>query len=152
MVSRGLKACALGAALGVASIAALAPSASAAGTITIEGFKAAAPKTGAPIPKAVVGPSRLAPGKTLNKCQNRKAIAVIFAYRGMSEAKDRIRVFWYRQGTAAAYFKGTAYAPDGTDGRAFRSLEPVPNGVYRADVIVNGKLAKRSFVKKACPA
>ena len=151
MVYRGLRACALGVALGVAAVATLVPSASAAGPITLEGFKAVAPPPGAPIPKAVVGPSKQAPGKTLSKCQNKGAIAVIFAYRRMSEAKDRIRVFWYRPGRAAPYFKGKAYAPDGSDGRAFRSLEPVPNGVYRADVLVNGKLAKRSFVKKACP-
>ena len=152
MAYRGLRTVALGAALGVASIAALAPTASAAGTITIEGFKAVAPPKNAPIPKAVVGPSKASPGKTLSTCQNRKAIAVIFAYRGMNEAKDRIRVFWYRNGAAAPYFKGAGYAPEGSDGRAFRSLSPVPNGVYRADVLVNGKVAKRSYVRKACRA
>src|SRR5262245_34994075 len=129
MVHRGLKACVLGAALGVAAIAAYAPSASAAGTITIEGFRAAAPPSGGPIPKAVVGPSKTAPGKTLSKCQRKDAIAIIFAYRGMNEAKDRIKVVWYRRGVATPYFKGSGYAPDGSDGRAFRSLSPnVPNG------------------------
>ena len=152
MVHRGLKACVLGAALGVAAIAAYAPSASAAGTITIEGFRAASPPNGGPIPKAVVGPSKTAPGKTLSKCQRKDAIAVIFAYKGMREARDRIKVNWYRRGIAEPFYAGKGYAPDGSDGRAFRSLAPiVPNGVFRADVIVNGKLAKRSFVRKACP-
>ena len=152
MVYRGLKACALGAALGVAAVATLVPSASAAGTITIEGFRAAALKNGDAIPKAVVGPSRTAPGKRLSKCQSKDAIAVIFAYRGMREAKDRIKVFWYRRGVSEPYFKGKPHPPDGSDGRAFRSIFPnVPNGVYRADVLVNNKLATRSFVRKACP-
>jgi hypothetical protein len=148
MVHRGLKGLALGAAL-AASIAAFTPTASAAGTVTVEGFRAAAPKSGSKIPKAVVGPSRRAPGKTLSKCDRKDAIMVIFAYRGMNDKKDRIKVNWFLNG--ASYFVGKALAPDGSDGRAFRSLSPgVKNGLFRVDVLLNGNLAKRAFVTKAC--
>ena len=48
---------------------------------------------------------------------------VIFKYRGMNEARDKIKVNWFRNGKAF-FTKGRAIAPDGTDGRAFRSLSP----------------------------
>ena len=152
MVHRGLRAVALTAALAAGAVAALVPSASAAGTITIEGFRAAAPPNGAAIPQPAVKP-----GGRLTKCQNKKAIMVIFKYRGMNEARDKIKVNWLRNGKVF-FNKGRSLAPDGTDGRAFRSLAPnspgdpgVPNGTYKANVIVNGKVVKSATVVKACP-
>lgn len=146
MVHRGLRAVALAAALAAGIVAALAPSASAAGTITIEGFRAFAPPNNAPIPQ----PSAK-PGTRMTKCQQKDAIMVIFKYRGMNEARDKIKVTWFRNGKPF-YLKGKAYAPKGADGRAFRSLHPgVPNGTYKANVLLNGKLAKSARVIKACP-
>ena len=137
---------ALTAALAAGAVAALVPSASAAGTITIEGFRAAAPPNGAAIPQPAAKP-----GTRLTKCQRKDAIMVIFKYRGMNEARDKIKVNWFRNGKLF-FNKGRAIAPDGTDGRAFRSLSPgVPNGTYKANVLVNGKLAKSATVIKACP-
>jgi hypothetical protein len=133
-------------ALGVALVAAcaFAPAAEAAKTIKIEGFRAAKGKNGAPIPKAVAKP-----GARLRTCQRKDAIMVIFAYTGMNERRDRIKVNWYRNGKK--YFFGKAHAPDGRDGRAFRSIHPgVPNGTYRADILLNGKVTKRATVRKAC--
>ena len=152
MVHRGLRAVALTAALAAGAVAALAPSASAAGTITIEGFRAAAPPNGADVPQPAAKP-----GTRLTKCQRKNAIMVIFRYRGMNEARDKIKVNWFRNGKA--YFTaGKQLPPDGTDGRAFRSLAPkvptdpgVPNGTFKANVLVNGKLAKSATVIKACP-
>ena len=118
MVHRGLRAVALSAALAAGAVAALAPSASAAGTITIEGFRAFAPPNGAAIPQPAAKP-----GTRMTKCQRKDAIMVIFKYRGMNEARDKIKVNWFRNGKAF-FTKGSAIAPDGTDGRAFRSLEP----------------------------
>ena len=146
MVHRGLRAVALTAALTAGAVAALVPSAS-AGTITIEGFRAFAPPNGAPIPQPAAKP-----GTRMTKCQRKDAIMVIFKYRGMNEARDKIKVTWFRNGKAF-FLKSRAIAPDGTDGRAFRSLSPgVPNGAYKANVLVNGKLAKSATVVKACPA
>ena len=146
MVHRGLRAVALSAALAAGAVAALAPSASAAGTITIEGFRAFAPPNGAPIPQPAAKP-----GTRMTKCQRKDAIMVIFKYRGMNEARDKIKVNWFRNGKLF-FNKGRAIAPDGTDGRAFRSLSPgVPNGTYKANVLVNGKVVKSASVVKACP-
>ena len=146
MVHRGLRAVALTAALAAGAVAALVPSASAAGTITIEGFRAWAPPNNSPIPQPTAKP-----GRRLTKCQQKDAIMVIFKYRGMNEARDKIKVNWYRNGKAF-FLKGKARAPVGTDGRAYRSIHPgVPNGTYKANVLVNGKLAKSATVVKACP-
>jgi hypothetical protein len=143
MLTRGLIRCALGAALVAAC--AFAPAAQAAKSIKIEGFRAAAPKNGAAIPKAVAKP-----GGRLRTCQRRDAIMVIFAYAGMNDRRDRIKVNWYRNGKK--YYFGKAIAPDGSDGRAFRSLSPgVRNGRFRADIVLNGKVVKRGTVRKACP-
>src|SRR6476469_3270388 len=95
MVHRGLRAVALTAALAAGAVAALAPSASAAGTITIEGFRAWAPPNHSPIPQPAVKP-----GRRLTKCQQKDAIMVIFKYRGMNEARDKIKVTWFRNGKA----------------------------------------------------
>ena len=108
MVHRGLRAVALTAALAAGIVAALAPSASAAGTITIEGFRALAPPNNAPIPQ----PSAK-PGTRMTKCQQKDAIMVIFKYRGMNEARDKIKVNWFRNGKPF-YLKGKAYAPQGS--------------------------------------
>ena len=43
-----------------------------------------------------------------------------------------------------------AKAPAGSDGRAFRSLSPVPNGRYRVEVLVNGVVRARGTIVKAC--
>jgi hypothetical protein len=123
---------------------AFAPAAEAAKTITIEGFRAAKGRNGDPIPKAVAKP-----GARLRTCQRKDAIMVIFAYAGMNQRRDRIKVNWYRNGKK--YFFGEALAPVGSDGRAFRSIHPgVPNGTYRADILLNNKLKKRATVRKLC--
>jgi hypothetical protein len=145
MVHRGLRAGALSAALVAAAVAALAPSASAAGTITIEGFRAAAPPNGAPIPQPAAKP-----GTRMTKCQRKDAIMVIYKYKGM-KASDKIKVTWYRNGKPY-FLKSRAIAPDGAEGRAFRSLSPgVPNGNYKANILLNGRVAKTASVVKACP-
>ena len=110
--------------------------------IHIEGFRAAAPPNGAAIPRAAA-PS----GGRLSACRQKRAVTVIFSYANLLET-DRLRVRWSRNGRP--YFLGAARAPDGSDGRAFRSLSPVPNGRYRAEVLVNGVVRARGSIVKAC--
>jgi hypothetical protein len=110
--------------------------------IHIEGFRAAAPPSGSPIPQAATRS-----GGRLGSCPRKRALMVIFSYANLLDS-DRVRVRWFRDGQP--YFTGAARAVDGSDGRAFRSLSSAPNGRYRAEVQVNGVVRARGTVLKAC--